>query len=76
MDGIFMICFLVTMAGSLLIDQRMLRQEKGSIKITYGIFTFLALGLFFSKYMHWNIPMASRFFIHTVSPWFAQIIGT
>ncbi|MBA2943139.1 hypothetical protein HZF08_33255 [Paenibacillus sp. CGMCC 1.16610] len=75
MDRIFMICFLITMAGSLLIDRRMLRQEKGSIKVTYGFFTFLTLGLFFSKYLHWKVPMPSRFFIHTVSPWFARLLG-
>ncbi|MZQ83780.1 hypothetical protein GQF01_16845 [Paenibacillus sp. 5J-6] len=75
MDRIFMLCFLVTMAGSLLIDRRMLRQEKGSIKITYWLFTFLTLGLFFSKYLQWKIPMPTLFFVHTVSPWFARILG-
>lgn len=70
-----MLCFLTTLAASLIIDRRMLRQEKGVIKLTYGLFTFLTIGLFISKYMHWKIPMPSRFFIHTVSPWFARMIG-
>lgn len=70
-----MLSFLSTLAGSLLIDRRMLRQETGVIKLTYGLFTCITLGLFISKYLHWKIPMPSRFFIHTVSPWFARMMG-
>lgn len=75
MNGIFMLSFLFTLVCSLIIDRRMLKQEKKGVKITYGLITFLIIGLFISKYLHWNIPMPSRFFIHTVSPWLVRILG-
>lgn len=75
MNGIFMLSFLFTLTGSLIIDRRMLNHEKQRVKLTYGIITFLIVGLFTSKFLHWPIPMPSRFFIHTVSPWLIRILG-
>ncbi|MDQ0903864.1 hypothetical protein QFZ80_007692 [Paenibacillus sp. V4I7] len=75
MNGIFMLSFLFTLAVSLIIDRRMLKQEKNAVKMTYGLITFLIVGLFISKHLHWNIPMPSRFFIHTVSPWLVRVLG-
>ncbi|MDF2651017.1 MAG: hypothetical protein K0Q73_6822 [Paenibacillus sp.] len=75
MNGIFMLSFLFTLAVSLIIDRRMLKQEKNGVKMTYGLITFLIVGLFISKHLHWSIPMPSRFFIHTVSPWLVRVLG-
>lgn len=75
MNGIFMLSFLFTLTCSLIIDRRMLMKEKNGVKMTYGLITFVILGLFISKHFHWNIPMPSRFFIHTVSPWLVRFLG-
>ncbi|OPH53161.1 hypothetical protein BC351_32330 [Paenibacillus ferrarius] len=75
MNSIFMLSFVFTFVASLLIDRRMLQQEKKSVTMTYGVFMLLSVVLFVSKYMHWPIHMPSRFFIHTVSPWFIRIMG-
>ncbi|MEC0227459.1 hypothetical protein [Paenibacillus alba] len=75
MNSIFMLSFVFTFVASLLIDRRMLKQEKKSVTMTYGVFMLLSVVLFVSKYMHWPILMPSRFFIHTVSPWFIRIMG-
>ncbi|MDQ0873093.1 DMSO/TMAO reductase YedYZ heme-binding membrane subunit [Paenibacillus sp. V4I3] len=75
MNSIFILSFLFIMIASLLIDRKVLKQQKGSVKVTYGLITFVTFALFMTKYLHVPIPMPSRFFIHTVSPWFSHLMG-
>ncbi|MFC5446893.1 hypothetical protein [Paenibacillus aestuarii] len=53
----------------------MLKQEKSSVKVLYFAIALFTLVLFAADWMHRNIPMPSRFFIHTVSPWVCKLIG-
>lgn len=75
MNTISLLCFLFVLACSLLLDRKKLKRERTRVKITYGVFTFVLFGLLLSKYMNWRIPMPSRFFIHTISPWVMNWIG-
>ncbi|SDN36842.1 hypothetical protein SAMN04487897_102662 [Paenibacillus sp. yr247] len=75
MNSIFILSFLFIMIASLLIDRKALKHQKGSVKATYGLITFVTLVLFITKYFNVHIPMPSRFFIHTVSPWFSRLMG-
>jgi hypothetical protein len=75
MHSIFILSFLFIMIASLLIDCKVLKHQNGSVKITYGIITFITFVLFITKLLHVPIPMPSRFFIHTVSPWFSHLMG-
>ncbi|MEW9702111.1 hypothetical protein [Paenibacillus sp. SI8] len=76
MDGsIFILCFLYIMVASFLIDRKKLRHEKKGTLALYASICCITLVIFFSRIMHWNIPMPSRFFIHTVSPWVSNLIG-
>jgi len=75
MNSIFILSFLFIMIASLLIDRKVLKHQKGSVKVTYGLIAFVTFVLFISKYLRVPIPMPSRFFIHTVSPWFSHLMG-
>ncbi|TXK76361.1 hypothetical protein [Paenibacillus sp. N3.4] len=75
MDNIFMLSFLTIMVMSFARDRMKLKQAGNGVKMIYGLFTFLSLTFFITKYLHWSIPMPSRFFIHSVSPWLGRLIG-
>ncbi|MCY9667138.1 hypothetical protein M5X11_19735 [Paenibacillus alginolyticus] len=75
MNNIFILSFLFIMIASLLIDRKVLKHQKGSVKAAYGLITFVTFVLFITKYLNIPIPMPSRFFIHTVSPWFSHLMG-
>lgn len=75
MNSIFILSFLFIMIASLLIDRKELKHQRGSVKAAYGLITCVTFVLFITKYLHIPIPMPSRFFIHTVSPWFSHFMG-
>jgi hypothetical protein len=75
MDRTFMLSFLFIMIASLVMDRKRLRHERTSVKVTYGLIALVTMGLFICKYLHWRIPIPTRFFIHTVSPWVSSLIG-
>lgn len=75
MNNIFFIVFVLTVAFSIFADKKKLKSMKKSIKIYYFSFMAAAFGLLIGKYFTLSIPLPSRFFIHTVSPWFSRLIG-
>lgn len=75
MNPFFLLCFFPILLASLLIDRKKLNEQKTRVKATYGIVTFLTFTLLITKMLHIKIPMPSRFFIHTVSPWISKLIG-
>lgn len=75
MNGIFLICFLLILVISLRVDMQVLKNARKGMKFAYVLFMLLTLGLLSAKYLHINIPMPTRFFIHAVSPWVRNLVG-
>lgn len=75
MNSIFVILFLLIVAGSYLIDRSMLRLARTGSKIIYGLTVGLTLVLFACEYFQVHVPMPTYFFIRMVSPWFARVLG-
>ncbi|WNR43919.1 hypothetical protein [Paenibacillus roseipurpureus] len=75
MNPIFMILFLLIVAGTCLIDRSMLRMARAGNKFIYGLTVCLILVIFFCEYFQVHIPMPTYFFIRVVTPWFARVLG-
>jgi uncharacterized membrane protein len=75
MNSIFVFFFILFLIISLLLDYKKLKSNKRSVKVIYIGILGATLILMISKYMQHTIPLPSRFFIHTVSPWVSRVIG-
>jgi FtsH-binding integral membrane protein len=75
MNGIFSIGFLIILAGSFIMDRKMLKKTNMGIKMVYGAAIGLILVCLLSTYLHMTLPMPTHFFIKKISPWVVQFFG-
>ncbi|MCD1259571.1 hypothetical protein B5M42_012090 [Paenibacillus athensensis] len=75
MSVIFQCLILLLLVLAFMVDRSLLRQMSAACSMVYYAAAALTLTLLAVKHWHWNLPMPTRFFIHTICPWVTRLVG-
>lgn len=71
----FQLSMILLLLLAFMTDRPLLRRMPAACGVVYYTATTLTLTLLAAKHWHWNLPMPTRFFIHTICPWVSGLVG-